>query len=80
MEKKSNGALFGSIVIIIILIIGGIYLWKTSSSRFSTNPSTQTEQGTQASVNDSSQIQGDLGNIEADLNSTDLTINDQDLK
>ncbi len=26
-EKKSNGALFGSIVIIIILIIGGIYLF-----------------------------------------------------
>ncbi len=26
-DKKSNGALFGSIVIIIILIIGGIYLF-----------------------------------------------------
>lgn len=28
-EKKSNGALVGSIVIIIILIIGGIYIWQT---------------------------------------------------
>jgi uncharacterized membrane protein (DUF485 family) len=26
-EKKSNGALFGSIVIVIIIIIGGIYLF-----------------------------------------------------
>ena len=28
-EKKSNGALFGSIVIVIIIIIGGIYLFIT---------------------------------------------------
>lgn len=28
-EKKSNGALLGSIVIIIILIIGGIYIWQS---------------------------------------------------
>ncbi len=28
-EKKSNGALFGLIVIIIILIIGGIYIWRS---------------------------------------------------
>lgn len=27
-EKKSNGALVGSIIIIIILIVGGIYLFK----------------------------------------------------
>lgn len=29
-EQKTNGALIGSIIIIIILIIGGIYFWKTS--------------------------------------------------
>lgn len=28
-EKKSYGALIGSIIIIIILIIGGIYIWQT---------------------------------------------------
>ncbi len=28
-EQKSNGALTGSIIIIVILIIGGLYLWKT---------------------------------------------------
>lgn len=29
-EKKSSGALIGSIIIILILIIGGVYLWKTN--------------------------------------------------
>jgi hypothetical protein len=28
-EKKSNGALVGSIIIIIILVIGGIYIWQS---------------------------------------------------
>ena len=28
-EKKSNGALIGSIIIIIILIAGGIYVWQS---------------------------------------------------
>jgi len=28
--QKSNGALTGLVVIIIILIIGGIYLWKNN--------------------------------------------------
>ena len=28
-EKKTNGALVGSIIIIIILVIGGIYIWQT---------------------------------------------------
>jgi len=30
LEQKSNGALIGLIVIIVILIVGGVYLWKTS--------------------------------------------------
>lgn len=28
-EKKSHGALIGSIIIIVILIIGGIYVWQS---------------------------------------------------
>jgi uncharacterized membrane protein (DUF485 family) len=28
-EKKSNGEFFGVIVIIIILILGGIYIWHS---------------------------------------------------
>ncbi|HWA31953.1 MAG TPA: hypothetical protein VG694_00665 [Candidatus Paceibacterota bacterium] len=29
-EQKSNGALIGSIIIIVILVIGAIYFWQTS--------------------------------------------------
>ena len=28
-DKKSNGALVGSIIIVVILIIGGIYIWQS---------------------------------------------------
>ena len=31
-EKKSNGALVGLIVIIIILVIGGIYIWMSNQN------------------------------------------------
>ncbi len=34
-EKKSNGALVGLVVIIILLVIGGIYIWR--SNRNTTN-------------------------------------------
>ena len=27
-EKKSNGALVGSIIIVVILIIGAVYIWR----------------------------------------------------
>lgn len=36
-EKKSNGALFGSIVIIIILIVGGIYIFYTKLQEIKIN-------------------------------------------
>ena len=36
-EKKSSGALFGSIVIIIILIIGGLYLFVTKMQQIKMN-------------------------------------------
>lgn len=28
-EKKSNGALVGLVVIVVILILGGIYIWQS---------------------------------------------------
>lgn len=44
-ETKSNGALVGLIVIIIILIIGGIYIWqsKTLPNEKIKNPQTSSE-------------------------------------
>lgn len=37
-ENKSVGALIGSIIIVIILIIGGLYLWSTKVAPVVTEP------------------------------------------
>jgi len=44
-EKKSSGALIGLIVIIIILVIGGIYMWmsnKNTANKDKTNNQIET--------------------------------------
>ncbi|OGI82080.1 hypothetical protein A3I95_02105 [Candidatus Nomurabacteria bacterium RIFCSPLOWO2_02_FULL_44_12] len=66
-EQKTNGALLGSIIIIIILIIGGIYLWKASLKE-NTLPETNnlgTADGT--------------ANLEAEANNIDLEGLDQEI-
>ncbi len=55
-EQKSNGALVGLIIIVIILIVGGIYFWKNSMKE---NP---------APVGASS----DTAKLDANVNSVDL--------
>ena len=40
--KKSNGAFIGSIIIIIILIIGGIYIWQAEIKKALENKKLQT--------------------------------------
>lgn len=35
-EKKSNGALVGLVVVVIILIIGGIYMWQKNKNNIET--------------------------------------------
>lgn len=37
VETKSNGALVGSVIIIVILIIGGIYLVKSNVEELASN-------------------------------------------
>jgi len=60
-EKKSNGALIGLAIIIIILIVGGIYIWQ---SREMPEIPVQSETITNE---DSSE----LDTLEADLQMTD---------
>jgi heme/copper-type cytochrome/quinol oxidase subunit 4 len=54
-EKKSNGALVGSIIIIIILVIGGIYMWQSKIKSDLNKKQTQTENT--APINDINQTQ-----------------------
>ena len=63
-EQKSNGALVGSIIIVIILVIGGIYLWTKSKEA---KPTPANDSGAAQSSNNDDTIK-----MEADVNSVDL--------
>ena len=70
-DKETKGPMVGIIIIIILLVVGGIYLWQSRTSpevinitSTSTDPATQ-QLGTQStSVN--------LEDIEGDINATNL--------
>ena len=64
-EKKSNGALVGLVVIVIILIIGGIYIWMSNKDVIQ-NTNTPTENIT---TEDSDQ----LNSLEVDIQTTDTS-------
>ena len=67
-EKKSNGALVGLIVIIIILIIGGIYIWLSNQKAVELQNSQTESQG----VTD--QDSAELNTLEQDLDTTDIDV------
>ena len=66
-EKKSNGALVGLVVIIIILVIGGIYLWQS-------NEKAEEKKGEIQSENVTSEDSIDLDTLEQDLKTTDIDV------
>lgn len=67
-EKKSNGALIGSIIIIVILLVGGIYIWQSKVK----NMPAKTETAPQ--VNDVTVTDlNDLDTLDQDLNATDTS-------
>jgi len=75
-EQKSHGALIGSLIIIIILIVGGIYLFKDKSDDLQEEP----ENALTEEFMENEEIPGadielspsdELGDIEADLDATD---------
>lgn len=69
-EKKSNGALVGLIIIVIILVVGGFYLWKVGSKEVTPPAENPTDIGGTSE---------DTLNIETDLNSIDLDSLDEGL-
>lgn len=84
-QTKSTGAIIGSIIIIVVLIIGGLYLWGKQIIQTETQTSLTPEQilsETDPAL-DSLKAQGTstkITNIEADLNTTDLNNLDKELK
>ena len=64
-EKKSNGALVGLVIIIIILVIGGIYIWMS-------NQKTLNEKKIQSN-NVTAQDSADLNKLEADISTADTS-------
>ena len=65
-EKKSHGALIGSIIIIIILVIGGVYIWQSKI-----NIAKQKAAQEQAIINSENSQTSDLNNLEQQINTTD---------
>ncbi|MEI7765037.1 MAG: hypothetical protein WCI93_00460 [bacterium] len=69
-EKKSHGALIGSIIVIIILIIGGIYVWQTKVKEIKLE---QQKVQMQAQAINAASL-NELNTLEEDLKNTDVTI------
>ncbi len=63
-EKKSNGALIGSIVILVLLLLGGVYVWQSEAKKARENREEQV----------SPEDQAELDQVEKDLNSADVNI------
>lgn len=66
-EKKSNGALVGLIVIVIILIIGGIYMWQSKVKNTLEQNNTQAGTVTPADTNE-------LDALGQTINTTDTNV------
>ena len=67
-EKKSNGALVGLIIIIIILVIGGIYIWQSNETAILQNTENPSEEA--VSETDSAELDA----LEQDLETVDTDI------
>ena len=64
-EQKSNGALVGLIIVIIILVLGGIYLWRNSVK--------ERENLENAAVTSNAEnANDDTASLEADVNKVEL--------
>jgi len=68
-QKDSKGALIGSIIVVILLIIGGIYMFKNTKVDYDDNTNTPDE--VVVDLNDQG-TSTDLDAISEDLNNTNL--------
>ena len=74
MDKKSNGALIGAVIVIIILVLGGVYLWQSNSLKDSDSkpiPVNTEQQSYLEELNMASVIEADLNLLEEENNTAD---------
>jgi hypothetical protein len=71
MEQKSNGALVGTIIIIVILILGGIYLWTSK-----VEPQMEENNNVEEVQNDALMLEAytELESIDEDLSTMDTNV------
>ena len=63
-EKKGSGALVGAVIIILILLVGGIYVWK---QRAETVPAVPTEKIAPADIEELDSLEQDLNSLDAEI-------------
>ena len=68
-EKKSNGALIGLIVIIIVLVVGGIYIWMSNKKAVETMKAEQAQ--SEATMNQDSAA---LDALQKDVDGMDTNV------
>ena len=64
-ERKTSGAVVGLVIIIIILVVGGIYIWQSNQKEMQEN-ATETEEVTEEDSTD-------LDTLNAELDATDTS-------
>ena len=70
-DQETKGPLVGIVIIIILLIIGGVYLWQSRTAP-ETIPQTSTSTDQVVEQLGQQSTSTDLADIEADVNATDL--------
>ena len=70
--KSSIGSIFGTIIILALIILGALYFWgkRIENTKNAQNLATDTSQPAEAAAIQSMNGSDDLDSIEADLNST----------
>jgi hypothetical protein len=72
-DKKSNGAVIGSVIVILILILGGVYLWTANSLKVKEGVARTAQDKNMAQLNEASAIEADLDSIDAENNANTET-------
>lgn len=71
-EKKSHGALIGSIIVIIIIIIGGIYVWQSKVKTLEEQPTPVNQVATETvKTNETATDLNDLNSLDQEASATD---------